>query len=441
MSDTVQNIIIRTGSDPRERPEFEAIREEINKINHPAQPEVNWNLIESLSLTLFCSHGVDLQTAVYYTLARTHKQKLAGFTEGCELLTAIVVNQWEQLWPTHPQARMEILEWFNGRVGSAIRQHSFERSDVQQLYRAERALQLLCDKLHQVELKRVPRIENLLYLVQNTVKRLESPPSLSSRTNPESSPKQTRVYLTVPGPEPEPEKPQPIPQPIPQPGVEVRFTTEPPAAKGFSALQGFLGGLLLSLLLAAVAYFAWIQPEQKRLNAVANRPEGDALLWLGQPELSTYGEQLQSLARLSPQAGLQTADALVATARQRWPDDRTQQSESQRWERLLVSRSAASGEDNSYVQIQRQLQALSDTLLEREKAHSGLTISYLKTVVYQMQNDLNRDVPIEERLRQYSEAVQNHQPVSAELAKQTEERLNALLSRYHQLTLLAGDTH
>ncbi len=73
MSDTPQHIIIKTGTDPRNRPEFNAIREEINKINHPARPEVNWGLIESLALTLFRTHGVDLQTAVYYTLARTQK--------------------------------------------------------------------------------------------------------------------------------------------------------------------------------------------------------------------------------------------------------------------------------------------------------------------------------------------------------------------------------
>ncbi|WP_240492494.1 hypothetical protein, partial [Photorhabdus namnaonensis] len=34
-------------------PAFTAIREEINKINHPSQPAVNWQLIESLALTLF----------------------------------------------------------------------------------------------------------------------------------------------------------------------------------------------------------------------------------------------------------------------------------------------------------------------------------------------------------------------------------------------------
>ncbi|EIR56581.1 impA domain family protein, partial [Yersinia pestis PY-60] len=174
MSDTPQHIIIKTGTDPRNRPEFNAIREEINKINHPARPEVNWGLIESLALTLFRTHGVDLQTAVYYTLARTQKNGLAGFTEGCELLAGMVVGQWDHLWPEQPQARSEILEWFNTRVSNQLRQHDFTRDDLRLVYRAERALQLLYDKLQQVELKRVPRIENLLYLMQNTAKKLES---------------------------------------------------------------------------------------------------------------------------------------------------------------------------------------------------------------------------------------------------------------------------
>ena len=62
----------------RQWPEFSAIREEINKINHPARPEVNWRLIESLALTLFRTNGVDLQTTAYYALARTQKHVLAA---------------------------------------------------------------------------------------------------------------------------------------------------------------------------------------------------------------------------------------------------------------------------------------------------------------------------------------------------------------------------
>ncbi|MDD0107608.1 hypothetical protein PSY83_23950, partial [Shigella flexneri] len=45
-------------------------------------------------------------------------------------------------------------------------QISFAESDLPLIYRTERALQLICDKLQQVELKRVPRVENLLYFMQ-----------------------------------------------------------------------------------------------------------------------------------------------------------------------------------------------------------------------------------------------------------------------------------
>ncbi|VXC73614.1 Membrane protein [Enterobacterales bacterium 8AC] len=441
MSETSEDIVIQTGSDPRRWPEFSALREEINKINHPARPEVNWRLIESLALTLFRTNGVDLQTAVYYTLARTQKQGLAGFTEGCELISGMVVSQWGQLWPEQAQARSEILEWFNARVGNLLRQQEFDSDDLRLVYRAERALQLLCDKLQQVELKRVPRIENLLYFMQNTAKRLEvaneaakQPPSVPLKMP-------SMVYLSVP-------ETEPIRTTLPfpdsqreeesqsQPNVEVRFVAPPPA-KRFSMTWGFGAGVLFSLLVAAVAYVVYIKPMQQQLVALAAKPEGAVQLWLTQPNAATYSQQLSNLENLSPLAGLRTADLSVAMARQLWPTDSNQVAESQRWERLLQARVGSGVADSSYFQLQQRLQALSAKLLEQEQIRGSLTISYLKTAVYQMQTELNREVPLEELLRQLSVAVDNHQPASPVLLKQIDERWNALLSRYHQLTLQA----
>ena len=53
MSNYALTQTIVTGSDPRALPEFSAIREEINKANHPSQPELNWKLVESLALAIF----------------------------------------------------------------------------------------------------------------------------------------------------------------------------------------------------------------------------------------------------------------------------------------------------------------------------------------------------------------------------------------------------
>lgn len=452
MSDASENIIIQTGGDPRQWPEFSAIREEINKINHPARPEVNWRLIESLALTLFRTNGVDLQTTAYYALARTQKHGLAGFTESCELLAGMVVSQWDRLWPEQPQARSEILEWFNARVGNQLRQHPFEIDDLRLIYRAERALQLLCDKLQQVELKRVPRIENLLYLMQNTAKRLEAAHEAAKQPPAQPLKMPPMVYLSVPDTEPirtvysgakaapmEERPPYEAPLPLkeePLPNVEVRFVAAPPASKRVSAGWGwgFGSGILCSLVVAGAAYLLQVKPLQERLAGLAATPEGSVQLWLAQPALDGYGQQLSTLESLSPLAGLRTADASVALANQLWPTDPEQIAQSQRWQRLLQARLGSERADNSYYQVQQRLQALSDKLLEQEQARGSLTLSYLKTQVYQMQNELNRETPLEELLRQLAVSVEQQQPASPLLIKQIDERWNALLSRYHQLT-------
>ena len=44
-----------------------------------------------------------------------------------------------------------MLDWFNTRTGNILRQQvSFSENDLSLLYRTERALQLICDKLQQV---------------------------------------------------------------------------------------------------------------------------------------------------------------------------------------------------------------------------------------------------------------------------------------------------
>lgn len=461
MSEASENIIIQTGGDPRHWPEFSAIREEINKINHPARPEVNWRLIESLALTLFRTNGVDLQTTVYYALARTQKHGLAGFTESCELLAGMVVSQWERLWPEQTQARSEILEWFNARVGNQLRQHEFEIDDLRLVYRAERALQLLCDKLQQVELKRVPRIENLLYLMQNTAKRLEAAHEAAKQPPAQPLKMPPMVYLSVPESEPirtvfsgaksvakeelppyqEPMvSPQQPPEEAPLPNVEVRFNAAPPVApvatQRVSAKWGwgFGSGVLCSLVVAGAAYLVHVKPLQEQLSGLATTPEGAVQLWLAQPTLDGYTQQLSTLENLSPLAGLRTADASVTLANQLWPTDPEQIAQSQRWQRLLQARLGSERADSSYFQVQQRLQALSDKLLEQEQIRGSLTLSYLKTQVYQMQSELNRETPLEELLRQLAVAVEQQQPASPVLLKQIDERWNALLSRYHQLT-------
>lgn len=78
--------LLKTGGDPRALADFTALRGELNKLAHPARPDVDWVRVEQLCLALFRQNGVELQTAVDFTLARTHTVGLAGLCEGLELL-------------------------------------------------------------------------------------------------------------------------------------------------------------------------------------------------------------------------------------------------------------------------------------------------------------------------------------------------------------------
>lgn len=52
---------LKTGGDPRTLADHAALRNEMNKLTHPAHPDVNWPHAKTLCLWLFEHNGVELQ--------------------------------------------------------------------------------------------------------------------------------------------------------------------------------------------------------------------------------------------------------------------------------------------------------------------------------------------------------------------------------------------
>ena len=121
---------LKTGSDPRTLPEFSALRDELAKLCHPARPDVNWQYIEKLALNLFDTNGVELQTAAWFTLARTQLAGIQGFNEGMAILDALIRYQWSAMWPASAHARIEILSSLSKRLQQIFRTLSFRRVDL-----------------------------------------------------------------------------------------------------------------------------------------------------------------------------------------------------------------------------------------------------------------------------------------------------------------------
>ena len=390
---------IVTGSDPRALPEFSAIREEINKANHPSQPELNWKLVESLALSIFKANGVDLHTATYYTLARTRNQGLAGFCEGAELLAAMIIHEWDKFWPQSGPARTEMLDWFNTRTGNILRQQvSFSENDLSLLYRTERALQLICDKLQQVELKRQPRVENLLYFVQNTRKRFEPQPR--NRTDTAA---QTMVRTLVYAPEgtasATAETMPPLPD-LPEMRVGVRGVADnADKAKQGDTVKGFVAGAACTAVIAAALWWWQTYPMQRQLTQVRDTAQGAATVWLASPVLKEYEQNLQ------------------------------QQEASRMWSNTLRNRAQASPQMKGWQQARQNLRDFADLMMKKETEKQGFTLSYIKTVTWQAERLLNQETPLEYMLTQYQETRTQNQDTQA-LAKEINQRLDGLLRRW-----------
>lgn len=429
MSQGILTQIIVTGSDPRGLPEFSALREEINKSSHPSQPELNWKLVESLALAIFKANGVDLHTATYYTLARTRTHGLAGFCEGVELLATMISHDWDKFWPQDESARTGMLDWLNTRTGNILRQQlSFSDTKLPLLYRTERALQLICDKLQQVELKRQPHVENLLYFVQNTRKRLEPQPKSSVGT-----PSQTTVRTLIYAPEstqPVTEESLPPLPDLPEMKVEVHNGTTPVAsATPGRNSKGFMAGIACTTAAAAALWWWQVYPMQQQLSQVRDTAQGAATVWLSSPELDSYGQRLQQLPDTSPLQLLETGMQMMKTADSRWPESLQQQQATAQWNEILKARAQSSPQMRGWQQARQNLRDFADLMMQRETEKQGFTLSYIKTVTWQAERLLNQETPLESLLTQYQDARTQGRNTEA-LEKQVNEQMNGVLSRW-----------
>lgn len=328
-------------------------------------------------------------------------------------------------------AVLRVMRMLEDKTGNILRQQiSFAESDLPLIYRTERALQLICDKLQQVELKRVPRVENLLYFMQNTRKRLE--PQLKSNTeNAAKTTVRTLIYAPETQASSTPEAVVPPLPGLPEMKVEVRSLTEnPPQAsviKQGSTVRGFIAGIACSVAVASALWWWQVYPVQQQLLQVNDTAQGAATVWMASPELENYERRLQQLLDTSPVQPLETGMQMMRVADSRWPESLQQQQASTQWNEALKTRAQNSPQLRGWLQTRQDLHAFADLVMQREK--EGLTLSYIKNVIWQAERGLGQETPVESLLTQYQDARAQKQNTDA-LEKQINERLEGVLSRW-----------
>lgn len=450
--------ILKTGGDPRLLPDYAALRDELSKMTHPARPDVNWRYAEKLCLSLFEQNGVELQTAAWYTLARTQLAGLFGLNEGLTIIEALISHQWGALWPQPVHARMEILSSLSQRLQQRMRSLPLNYSDLSQLYRAEQLLTGLGEVLQCLELKHLSQLDTLRTLMHNSAVRLESSDGITS-TGPGIQPgivlpatvmndatASTRDFAVGPD-EDKPEiavKWVYVAQSEPQSNVEVLSTMPVPVKKW----KSFVAGMCTMLVISIVSAWSWHflhrpDPLQNQLAAsLAPFPapltseQLDMLRQqtpLPQDLIAQTQHQLARLDKLPPDWDIAYSRKLIEQVQVLWPEQA--KTLVQQWQQQINISVLPVDKTNGWHEGMTQLQALADKLnaLDGQKG-KYITVSELKSQVFGMLTSFRQTVPVEEQLRQLK-LLPEDSPQRQQQIQQAEQHLRA------QVYMLAQEKH
>lgn len=419
---------LKTGGDPRTFADYATLRDEMNKLTHPARPDVNWPHAEKLCLSLFEQNGVELQTAAWYTLARTQIAGLCGLNEGLAIVAALVSRQWGGLWPQPVHARMDILSALSKRLQQAMRTLTLTYADLSLLYQAEEHLNVLGDALLRMELKHASQFDALCTLMHNAAARLEKSentevalpaeriiPAGISLVEPEERVK--RVYVAQLNEEVETQLPQPV-----------------------KLWKPFIAGMLSMLAMTGVSVWGWQvmhQPDPLQAQFAATLAPLPAALSpeqlqaLGQkppsPEtgIRQTQRQLTRLAHLPPDWNIDYGNQVVQQALTLWPEQAGPLAT--QWRQRVTAVALPAENLTGWHQGMTQLQHLANQLNALdEKRGKYMTVSELKSAVFSMTQAFSSAVPVEEQLRLMAQP----ELTSPDLQRRTEMHLAQLTARY-----------
>ena len=452
MNDITQRKI-KTGGDPRTLMDYAALRDEMSKLTHPARPDVNWRYAEKLCLSLFEQNGVELQTAAWYTLARTQLAGLFGLNEGLTILEALISHQWGALWPQPVHARMEILSSLSQRLQQRMRSLPLNYSDLSQLYRAEQLLTGLGEVLQRLELKHLSQLDTLRTLMHNSAVRLENSDGITST----GSSIQPGIVLpatvmndATASPRdfaggPDEDTPESavkwvyVAQPEPQPNVEVLSTMPVPVKKW----KSFVAGMCTMLVISIASVWSWHflhRPDPLQTQLAASLAPFPAPLTseqlgmlrqqtpLPQDLIAQTQHQLARLDKLPPDWDIAYSRKLIEQAQELWPEQAKPLA--QKWQQQLNAAALPAEQLNGWHQGMMTLKQLSDRLngLDEQKG-KYMTVSELKSVVFSTMQSFHKSVPAEEQMRVLLQNPER-ETLPAAARTQLEMHLKQLTARY-----------
>ncbi|MCE9841330.1 type VI secretion system ImpA family N-terminal domain-containing protein [Proteus terrae] len=444
------------GGDPRVFNQFLAIKEEIDKRFHPARPDINWQYVHELCISLFNQNGVDLQTASWFVVCRQHQAGLDGLNEGLYLIHKLLTQHWQTLWPVQTHTRINILSSLSQQLVSGIRGTTFVYSDLSILYQIEELLKNINHHLQTLEIKHLVQFDYLENLVIAQAQQLENAdtldsnfniPELSSTVNKEEKPSEIiDVILSTPKNIHESITP-------PKTYISSSISLQPPIKKTYrqELWRGILIGTLTSSLFFIILFYFWLSelknnnltdafPYIPTINAHAGSlieqqtANGRNIIrTLNSEQIDVIQQRLDELALLSPTWAQNYGLEVISYLNAQYEDNPELLSFTQLWKNNLKINATTDEQLNQWSKGMTELDGLSQRLDSFDgNPKNYITGSELKSIIFKARQHFNQAKPLEEELR-LLEKQPTQNAVSDYEYQQIDNHFKQLLNRYSLL--------
>ncbi|WP_410687203.1 VasL domain-containing protein [Avibacterium paragallinarum] len=383
---------MRLAISPSNLDEFIQIKEQINYLSRPDK-QTDWKIVEKLSAHLLSENGTDLQTLVYFTVARYKlSSSLAQIIKDIENIAIALISYWDVLWPLEVSNRITLLNWLNRQIADNIRLQVQSYQNIKALYCLDNALTLIVEEIkkhsdlpinlnnllvsvsEQIDKRVTSQYGKNIELIESTI--VTSPPKPSL-----AQPKQAKVKAD------NPQFKSDIKSPIlnASPSIILAQKEESKSSEETNTPVKILRKtylislffLMLGIILGGSSTYFYTEKYQKELQMK------DELTQMLSSPTYLFKRGKAYINRINEQ-----------TLKAEW------QNKIEYYENIgktLVEPS----------KLRQQLNTLQQELLQAEKSRKGLTISYLKTALYDMEKELDSHLSLEQTLHIYADNPQD----------------------------------
>lgn len=415
---------------PQRSQVFLLLSSELGKLQRVPGSKLKWDELDELCQRIFTRYGYDLHTGVWFCLIQLRLASWQGLAKALELLAASLSFAERKL--NDDSQRRYALAWFIENVITPVYVQAQSDADSGSLNRIEMALKVLVQQAQALQLRGSDMLSNLSYYLQvrgraghHIVLDVDDTPQMQLIC------KDADVVTVVAASSEHKEQVEPEGE------VEVTLIEDLPDRRwrwvAFGALLVSalllvpMGGYLMFKYLSSphpvVKIFSDIERIEQQVSSAALFREP-----LSNKEIQQVEEQLQKLSAKTPgwllQQGNFIADGLAKTQ----PDNMA----SLAWGKILKANSRDLSRAQGWFDVQQRLNQLEQRLLESEKKQRNhITISELKTEVYEMKQALkNMDVPVSVLLWQYQKSLSNNEVSAGEALMDIRNEITRDLSNF-----------